>query len=865
MGTLRAWIGRRRVLAAFAAGAFLTLGALAVVGYLVLADQRRSAGILAAALTRALERDVEIERVTDLGPSRVTLRGLRLPAGRGWPADVKAESVEVSGPLMAAARGEAGAVRVLVTRPTVAAGGGGAAGAVALEALRQGLAGLLGTVPLLDVAISGGVLQAPGPATEEVTFDAVLRKGSGEARGEVVFRNRGPSRFTLGLRARTEGDVIRVSLGGEGRLEPLSPWLPAALVQAARTAPVDARLQLDLSPGDRATGRGSARLGDLGAIEGVLSFQDKQLRVTQLRGAADLAFAGATAGLAAPVKGRAEVADGEVSWTPERGGWPEGRATLHVLDAALPASAAGVDVLARGVEAQLTLTPHEGGASARGELRGESIQVAGLEMAPVATPLRIDLGAGGGISRMELTGLIAQVQGARLRGTAAYDVARGRVDARIETSAARLDTLARRFGGDWLGPSDQLSASSVRVLVTALDPRGLSDGKVDAEVRGLTLRQPEGEAAVQHASLRATVRSGGAAIGFEAEQVRGALPRFEGLLPRVEGSAEVERAGEGPRLVRATVVTRDGDGHEMLQAGLGRRGPGVTGPVRLTARVPALERLASLWPSVPRQVSGSATIELEAPDPGFSTYEGRMGLQVASAELLGGRVSLRDVSADVPVRGGRPPGAAGAAGPGPDGALRVGELVGFGVVLYDLTGRPRAIDQRLTLADLHYGHYSGEGRGEIDLELTGGGPTARAHLRGERVRIEDFVAAYGIRGGTMTGLLRYDLDMRYGGGRIGATGQFGVPEGGTVTIELLDRLLAYTEADPTGVVKRALGNLRAFDYKAADMTVRTAATDLRVSLSLRGRERFGIFPPRVKEINVRDMPIGFLARQFPGL
>jgi hypothetical protein len=91
-----------------------------------------------------------------------------------------------------------------------------------------------------------------------------------------------------------------------------------------------------------------------------------------------------------------------------------------------------------------------------------------------------------------------------------------------------------------------------------------------------------------------------------------------------------------------------------------------------------------------------------------------------------------------------------------------------------------------------------------------------------------------------------------------------VPEGGTVTIELLDRLLAYAEADPTGVVKRALGNLRAFDYKAADMTVRSAADDVRVNLSLQGRERFGIFPPRVKEINVRDMPLGFLARQFPG-
>ncbi len=133
------------------------------------------------------------------------------------------------------------------------------------------------------------------------------------------------------------------------------------------------------------------------------------------------------------------------------------------------------------------------------------------------------------------------------------------------------------------------------------------------------------------------------------------------------------------------------------------------------------------------------------------------------------------------------------------------------------------------------------------------------------MRIDEFIAAYGIRGGTMTGLLRYDLDMRYRGGRLGADGRFGVPEGDTVTIELLDRLLSWAKADPTGAVKTALGNLRAFDYKAADATVRTEASGIQVTLSLKGRELYGIFPPRVKEIHVQDMPIGFLARQFPGL
>jgi hypothetical protein len=299
----------------------------------------------------------------------------------------------------------------------------------------------------------------------------------------------------------------------------------------------------------------------------------------------------------------------------------------------------------------------------------------------------------------------------------------------------------------------------------------------------------------------------------------------------------------------------------MLEAALGRA-PGPGGAVRLTARLPALERLAPLWPSVRRQISGAATVELEAPDLTFGAYEGRLALQAPTAELLDGRLSLRELAADVPVRrgGGAPP------APGADaGRLRVGELVGYGVVLYDVTARARAVDERLTLADLRYGLYSGAGRGTVELGLAADGPMARAALEGEGVRIEDFVAGYGIRGGTMTGLLRYDLDVRYQGGRLGADGHLGVPAGGTVTIELLDRLLAWESADPTGILKRALGNLRAFDYKSADATVRTAPDDIRVTLSLKGRELFGLFPQRVKEINVNGMPISFLARQFPGL
>jgi hypothetical protein len=859
---LGGWIRRHRILAAFAAGVLLTLGALAVVGYLVLADQRRSARLLAAALSQALKREVQIERVTGLGPSRVVLRGVRLPADRGWPAEMRAQSVEASGPLLAAARGEAAPVRLLVTGPTVVlTRGGGTAGAAALDGLRQGLAGLLASSALLDVAVTGGAVQAPGSTAEDATFDLTLHKGAGEARGEIMLRGPARSAFTLRLTARSEGDTVRLDLVGEGRLEPLTPWLPSALARAAQAKPVDVRAQIGLEPGDRLAGHTSARLGDLAAIEGTVSLREGLFRLAELRGAADLGLGAAVVGLADPIQGRAELAEGEVSWGWERGGWPRARAVLRVPEAALPASAAGLDVRVRSVEARVALEPHEAGAAARGEIRGDRIEMAGVELAPVLAPLRVDLDAAGSVSRIELAGLTASVLGTPVRATVAYDAVRGRADARLEANAVRLDPIGRRLGPGWLGPTDQLHAGSVRVVVAGLDPRGWNDGRVDTEVRSLALRQPAGEAAIDLARARVTVRAGRATIGFDAERVRGALPRFEGLLHRVDGSAAVGRDGGGVSLARATLVARDAGGREMFQADLGRPALGVAGPIRLTGRFPALERLAPLWPSIARQVTGSGTVELQSPDMGFGTYEGRLALRVAAAELLGGRLSLRDVSADVPLRRG---GAAPAAGVEPSGPFEVGELIGYGVVLHDLTARAQVLGERFTLADLRYALYSGEGRGTMEFELAADGPSARAQVRGEGVRVDEFVAAYGIRGGTMTGLLRYDLDMRYRGGRLGAAGRFVVPEGGTVTIELLDRLLGYAEADPTGVVKRALGNLRAFDYKAAEATVRTAADDLRVSLSLQGRERLGIFPPRVREINVRDMPLGFLARQFPG-
>jgi hypothetical protein len=279
---------------------------------------------------------------------------------------------------------------------------------------------------------------------------------------------------------------------------------------------------------------------------------------------------------------------------------------------------------------------------------------------------------------------------------------------------------------------------------------------------------------------------------------------------------------------------------------------------RFSAHAPALERLAGLWPDVSRKLNGTARLDVELSE-GFGAADGRLALTVSEGELREGKISMRDVQADLPIRRGRE-----AASEPPWGTLAVGELIAYGVVVHDVTTPARVWRDRLALSRLSYVLYSGQGEGSSEVEWLSGGLAARGKVSGAGVRIEEFMSAYGVRGGTMTGLLRYDVDYQYRDGKLGLNGRFEVPEGGTVNIQLLDRILDHAEADPTGVVRRALENLRAFDYKDATAEVRSAGEDIRISLALRGRERFLVFPPRVKEINVRNMPLSFLARQFPG-
>ncbi|HEV8672772.1 MAG TPA: hypothetical protein VGX21_01890 [Methylomirabilota bacterium] len=852
---LPGWVRRHRLLTAFAAGVFVTLVALAVAGYLILSDQRRTARVLAAALSQALAREVRIERVTDVGTERVVMRGVELPREGGWPVRVVAERVEATGPLLAAARGDPSPVRLTIHQPTVELPAGPSAGLAALDSVREAVTSFLGSALLLDVSLSGGTAQhAAGTAT----FDLALRKGRGEARAELTAREGRGAPLVVTVDARREGTTAKLMLAGHGGAAPVAGWLPATTATALRERTLALRVDVDLAGGSALTGRGNLAIGDLLAAGGVVTLKDGLLEATLPTASADLAFGAALAGLAWTPTGRAELSAVSVSWRPDGTLGPTIRAAVRVPALTLPAAAVGTEVAAERLEGRLALEPTPAGRTLSGDARATRLRAAGLETSPAETRYRLSLDAGGSVVRVDLEALGGRIEGAALAGSAAYDVGAHRLDARLEGEDVEAGGLVRRLLPGWLDTQERLRLLGLRVTAAGLDARTLEGGSTRLEARGLRWQRPSGELVGGRVNARADLAAARVALTLEIERLASTLAGLPGTVPRLTTMAELARApGGGLQPTRATLGARNERGQEMLVAALQ---PAATpGRFRLSAHAPALDRLDGLWPAVPRRLNGTARLDVELAGPGYRAADGRLALSVAEAEMWARKVTLRDLEADVPIRRGNE-----FAGELPWGRLAIGELIAYGIVARDVTTPARVLQDRLSLNDLTYALYSGDGKGWSEIELEPAGWAARGQLTGQRVRVEEFISAYGIRGGTMTGLLRYDVEFQYRAGHPVLKGRLEVPEGGAVNIELLNRLLAQAEADPTGVLRQALENLREFDYKHAEAEIHSVGDDIRVSLALRGRERFWILPPRVREINIRNMPLSFLARQFPG-
>jgi hypothetical protein len=851
---LTRWIRGHRVLAGFAAGVLLTLVAAASVGYYILSDQRRSARVLASALSRALDREVRIDRVTDVGTDRVVMQGVELPREGGWPATVVVERVEATGPLLAAARGDASPVKLDVSRPTVDLGAGGGGGGLAgLEGLPETLRSFLSSSLQLDVHLAGGTARHTGGTAG---FDLTLLKGTGEARGELTLHEAQGPPLTLRLQARLAGQTPTLTLTGTGGLAPVAAWLPAQAAAMVRDRALELQLDVDLGTKDRLAARGRARVGDALSAEGSATLAKGILEVALPRAVVDLDFAAAATGLGGGATGRAELSEVTATWRPEDGFRPTLRARLRLPELAVPPATAGIDVAAAGLDGRVLVEPAGTGLALSGEARLGRLRVAGLDAAPIETRYRVALDDRGSVTRAELDELRGRLQGAALAGQVAYDGGTRRLEARLDGDPVEAGDLARHLAPGWLGPADRLRLTGLRLTATGLDPRELQQGTVRLEARGFRLDRADGHITGGGLGARAELARKGVSLTLDAEGVASTLPALVAEVARLQLSGELARGGDA-RLApeRAALTARDREGRELVVATLG---PAAAGRLRVAAQAPALERLDGFWPAIPRRLTGSARLEAELAGSDFQAGQGRLTLAVPEGELWNGQVSIRDLAADVPLRRGA------TGGEPPWGQVALGELIAYNVVVRDLTTPARLWRDRLSLNALTCALYSGVGKGwgEVDLQPTG--VSVRGQLSGDRVRIEEFMSAYGIRGGTMTGLLKYQLDYQYRAGRLGLNGRFEVPEGGVVNIELLNRVMGYVTSERTGVAQRALENLRQFDYKRAQAQVQSAGEDLVLSLSMQGREQFLVFPAKVKEINIQSMPLSFLARQFPG-
>lgn len=281
-------------------------------------------------------------------------------------------------------------------------------------------------------------------------------------------------------------------------------------------------------------------------------------------------------------------------------------------------------------------------------------------------------------------------------------------------------------------------------------------------------------------------------------------------------------------------------------------------PLSVEAQIPDLTRLPSVG-TLPFTLSGDARVSgtLNWMSTG-SVFSGHLAARVPKGEVnLGGPVVISDLGASLPLAwGGREE--------APPGAVTAESLSAFGFVLHRLRSPGRIQGSVLSLSQITYAHYGGSGRGWAESEFAGASVPLRMRLEGEGVDLATLVTEYGLTVGRITGKVGYRLTAQYSQaqGFVAAGHVASDPPGGQVNIDALKKLLAYAEADPTGILKRTLETLSVFSYQSLAGDIRVGPQGGRLSLSLQGKKRLGLFPGPVQAINFQNIPISLLVKTF---
>ena len=432
-------------------------------------------------------------------------------------------------------------------------------------------------------------------------------------------------------------------------------------------------------------------------------------------------------------------------------------------------------------------------------------------------------------------------------------------------SAEELDTAPRltvKMGGtvDGSRVTGDATYASVSGLRARLDLRPFAAGplleragygrlpvEVKAESAGLTL---EGKAeGADRVRVQGALGLGGVEMPAWRMGARlGANVRFDGVLSRRDGRIALAALDRG----EVSLVSPAG---EIGRLSVRSR---AAGQLAVEAGIPDLSRVPA-FEAFPVRLSGNArllgALDWTGPTPRFA---GSLAAHVAKGEInVGGPITLSGLEASLPL----------AWGPGeeaPAGAVTAESLAAFGFVLRRLASPALVRGSVVSLPEIGYIHYGGSGKGNARLDLGGAPVPLSVRLEGEGVDLATLTTEYGLTVGRITGKVRYLLVLQHSQahGLIAAGHATSDPPGGDVNIEALKKLLAYAESDPSGILKRALESLSVFSYSSLAADIRVGSQGGRVSLSLEGKKRFGIFPGPVQAINFQNVPLSLLVKTF---
>jgi hypothetical protein len=442
----------------------------------------------------------------------------------------------------------------------------------------------------------------------------------------------------------------------------------------------------------------------------------------------------------------------------------------------------------------------------------------------------------GGAARLGATRVRASgagtVDGSRVEGRLAYELASGVFDGDVVVAPFDLESVATRLA--WRAPLS-VRSRELRGTLSGVNHGATSVARIAASVPGLTSRS------LPDVTVDATVR----------------------------GEVTVDRSGATPELrgLRSVDVTLARDGAAFATFAVASTSRGLW-PLTLEGRVADASRLSRVLP-IQATMGGSASIRGEIrPDriTGTLTAElARLALALEAPIALSGiRVTL-----PVSVGTGMAEGASAGRSEGP-GSVFVERAAVSRVVADRVLSSASLADGRLLLPDLGYVHYGGHGGGWIEAAVDGRATPFRARLEGQRIDLAALVRESGIDVDVarVTGRLKYVASAEYtlAHGFAGLVRFESEEGGGRVGIDAVNRLLqsSAVQTESSGLLRHTLESLRVFDYQSLDGELRLTGGASHLDLTLRGKRRLGLFPGPIEAITIRNAPLSAVARAFTG-